>query len=98
MHPKGEYSVRKQDLIRQVAEATGQKETESAKAVNAVFDVIGSALAAGDDVSISGFGAFKVVDRPQRQGLNPQTRQPMTIEARRSPVFRPGTRLKRLLG
>jgi DNA-binding protein HU-beta len=46
-------------------------------------------------VTISGFGSFKVVERSARQGRNPQTGDAITIDARKSPVFRPGTQLKR---
>lgn len=88
-------SVRKQDLVRVVAEQSGQNESASGKAVNAVFSAIEEALAKGDEVTISGFGSFKVVERSSRQGRNPQTGEPMTIAARKSPVFRPGTQLKR---
>jgi len=87
--------VRKQDLVRAVAEATEQSEALSTKAVNAVFESIQAALADGDEVTISGFGSFKVVERAARQGRNPQTGEEMTIRARNSPVFRPGTQLKR---
>ncbi|HYJ13152.1 MAG TPA: HU family DNA-binding protein [Thermomicrobiales bacterium] len=87
--------MRKQDLVRVVAESTGQSEVAATRAVNAVFDSIEQALAGGDEVAISGFGTFKVVERSSRQGRNPQTGDPMTIEARKSPVFRPGTQLKR---
>jgi len=87
--------MRKQDLVRVVAESTGQSEVAATRAVNAVFDSIEQALASGDEVAISGFGTFKVVERSSRQGRNPQTGDPMTIEARKSPVFRPGTQLKR---
>lgn len=87
--------MRKQDLVRAVAESTGQSESASSKAVNAVFDAVESWLADGEEVTISGFGSFKVVERSSRQGRNPQTGEPMTIAARRSPVFRPGTQLKR---
>jgi DNA-binding protein HU-beta len=87
--------MRKQDLVRVVAETTGQTEAAATRAVNAVFDSIEQALADGDEVAISGFGTFKVVERSSRQGRNPQTGDPMTIEARKSPVFRPGTQLKR---
>jgi len=87
--------MRKQDLVREVAGATGQNETASTKSVNAVFSAIESALADGDEVTISGFGSFKVVERSARQGRNPQTGAAITIDARKSPVFRPGTQLKR---
>ncbi|HEV2073364.1 MAG TPA: HU family DNA-binding protein [Thermomicrobiales bacterium] len=87
--------MRKQDLVRAVAEATQQNEGSSSKAVNAVFSAIEDALSSGDEVTISGFGSFKVVERAARQGRNPQTGEEMTIKARKSPVFRPGTQLKR---
>lgn len=87
--------MRKQELVRAVAEATGQSDAASTKAVNAVFDAIQEALADGDEVTVSGFGSFKVVERAARQGRNPQTGEEMTIRARKSPVFRPGTQLKR---
>ncbi len=90
--------MRKQDLIRHVAEATGQNEAASARAVNALFSAIETSLAKGEEVSISGFGSFKVVERSTRKGRNPQTGEPITIDARRSPVFRPGTQLKRVVG
>ena len=89
--------MRKQDLVRAVAEATDSSESAATRAVNAVFESIERALADGDEVAISGFGTFKVVERSSRQGRNPQTGDPMTIEARKSPVFRPGTQLKRLV-
>jgi DNA-binding protein HU-beta len=87
--------VRKQNLVRTVAEETGQSEAQATKAVNAVFDAIEKALSEGDEVTISGFGSFKVVERSAREGRNPQTGDPITIAARKSPVFRPGTQLKR---
>ena len=90
--------MRKQDLIRQVAQETGQTEAAAGRAVNAVFSAITQTLAGGDEVNISGFGAFRVVERSARQGRNPQTGAEMTIGARRSPAFRPGTQLKRAVG
>jgi uncharacterized protein (DUF2267 family) len=45
--------VRKQDLVRSVAEETGQNETQATKAVNAVFSSIEKALASGDEVTLS---------------------------------------------
>jgi DNA-binding protein HU-beta len=90
--------MRKQDLIRAVAKQTGKPESQITPIVNAVFDVIQDALAEGDEVAISGFGTFRVVERPAREGRNPQTGQPMLIGAGKSPAFRPGAALKRAVG
>jgi DNA-binding protein HU-beta len=87
--------VRKQDLVREVANAANLSEAQATKAVNAVFDSIQSSLARNDEVQLSGFGSFKVVERAAREGRNPRTGESMQIAARRSPTFKPGTQLKR---
>ncbi len=90
--------MRKQDLARTVAQRTKQSESQATAAVNAVFDVIQEALATGDEVRISGFGAFRVIDRSPRQGRHPRSGAPMRIGARRSAAFRAGSQLKRSIG
>ena len=85
----------KQDLIKIVASETGLSEAQAGKAVNAFLMSIHDHLARNVEVQISGFGSFKVVERAAREGRNPRTGETMTIEARRSPTFKPGTQLKR---
>ena len=87
--------MRKQDLIREVANAANLSESQATKAVNAMFDAIQSSLARNDEVQLSGFGSFRVVERAAREGRNPRTGESMQIAARRSPTFKPGTQLKR---
>jgi DNA-binding protein HU-beta len=87
--------VRKQDLIREVANEANLSEAQATKAVNAFLDAIHNSLANNNEVQISGFGSFKVVERAGREGRNPRTGEAMTIAARRSPTFKPGTQLKR---
>lgn len=87
--------MRKQELVKAVAEELGKSESEASNAVNAVFSVISDNLAKGQDVTVSGFGSFKVVERSAREGRNPQTGEAMTIAAKKAPVFRAGTQLKR---
>lgn len=87
--------MRRDDLKRAVAKSTGLSDAQADNAVRAVFASIEQALADGQEVTISGFGSFRVAERPARDGLHPQTRQPMKIEARKSPAFKPGARLTR---
>ncbi len=87
--------MRKSDLIKAVAERTGARQSQVAPIVNAVFQTIQDALAKGEEVSIAGFGTFRVSERARRRGRNPRTNEPIEIPARRSPSFRPGTQLKR---
>ncbi len=90
--------MRKQDLIRVVARQTNQSEAQTTATINATIDAIQGALAAGEEVTISGFGSFRVVERAAREGRNPRTGDKMTIGPRRSPAFRAGTQLKRAVG
>ena len=90
--------MRKQDLVRAVAREARLTESQANTAVGAVFESIQQALAGGDEVTISGFGSFRVVERAAREGRNPQTGSAMQIPARKSPAFRPGTQLKRAVG
>ena len=87
--------MRKQDLVKSVAQRTKQPESQVLSVVNTTFDSIRDALAAGEEVTITGFGSFRISERGAREGRNPQTGERITIASRRSPSFRPGTQLKR---
>lgn len=84
----------KTDLIAQVAANTEMSKKNAELAVNAAFDALANALTEGEKISISGFGTFEVRERAERQGINPSTREPITIAASRSIVFKPGKALK----
>ncbi len=84
----------KADLIAQVAANTEMTKKDAEKAVNAMLDALSNALIQGEKVTISGFGTFEVRERAARQGINPRTQEPITIEASRSIVFKQGKALK----
>ena len=67
---------------------------DSEKAVNAAFDTITEALAAGDKVQLVGFGAFEVKERGARIGRNPKTKEEIEIPASRVASFKVGKALK----
>lgn len=76
------------------AKATGLTKKQAAEAVNAVLDAITEALAAGQDVKITGFGGFEVKDRAARTGRNPKTGEAVEIPASKYVAFSAGTALK----
>lgn len=84
----------KVELIAAVAEAAELTKKDAEKAVSATLDVITDALKNGEKVSLVGFGTFEVRERKERQGRNPQTREPMTIPASKLPAFSAGKALK----
>jgi DNA-binding protein HU-beta len=86
--------MNKQDLIVQVAEATGLGRAEASRAVESVFDVISNALKRGDEVRLVGFGTFSCSRRKASTGRNPRTGEPMQIRESTQPKFKPGKGLK----
>lgn len=84
----------KVDLIAKVALNADMTKKDAEKAVTALFAAITDALKEGEKVAISGFGTFEVRERPEHQGLNPRTKEPITIAASRTAAFKPGKTLK----
>lgn len=72
-----------------------QKDVE--RVVSAIFDSITRALERGDRVELRGFGAFSVKQREARTGRNPRTGEPVAIEQKWTPVFKPGKDMRERL-
>ena len=86
--------MKKQDFIKTVANEAGLSQDAVSKVLAAMIDTVTNELKAGNEVNITGFGAFKVSKRAARNGVNPRTREKITIPAMNSPVFRAGKTLK----
>lgn len=86
--------MKKVEVVAAVSEKAGLTKKDSAAAVNAVIEVISESLAAGEKVSLTGFGTFSTVERKERNGRNPQTGDALVIEAKTVPKFKAGKSLK----
>ncbi len=84
----------KTDLVELIASTSDVSKVDASNALNLALDGISKALAAGDDVNITGFGKFKVAHRPERQGRNPSTGEALTIKASNQVSFSVGAGLK----
>ena len=86
--------MNKAELITSVAQKTGLTRKDADKVVASVLDTITETLAAGEKVSLVGFGTFEVKERAAHQGINPSTGEPMQIPSSKSAVFKSGKQLK----
>ena len=84
----------KTELIAAVAEKAGMTKKDAEVTVSAVIGAITAALTEGEKVQIAGFGTFEVRERCERMGLDPRTKQPITIPASKAPAFKAGKALK----
>ncbi|GAD31333.1 DNA-binding protein HU-alpha [Photobacterium leiognathi lrivu.4.1] len=86
--------MNKKDLVNHITEQADINKEQATAAVNAIVESITGALADGDDVSLVGFGTFKVTHRAAREGRNPKTGEAIQIAASKSPTFKAGKELK----
>jgi DNA-binding protein HU-beta len=86
--------VTKQEFVDRVATKSGLTRRDAGKAVEAVLDSITEALKSRQDVNFTGFGKFSTSDRAARQGVNPRTKEKVTIPAATVPKFSAGSALK----
>ena len=85
--------MNKTEFISAVAEKAGLTKMDAKKAVEAYAEVISEALNAGDKVALLGFGTFSVTEKGERQGINPKTKETITIAARKAVKFKAGSEL-----
>ena len=82
------------DLADTLADVLGTTKADARKAVDAVFAAITDAAAKGEEVSLNGFGKFKVKDTPAREGRNPATGETIKIAASKKLAFSPAKAVK----
>ena len=86
--------MNKKELIGTVAAESGLTQKEATLALNALCRVIVSTLQQGDQVTLLGFGSFTVKERPARLGRNPRSGAAISIPAKKTVRFTPGTRME----
>lgn len=87
--------MNRNDLREAIATETGLTGADADRALTAFLDAVSASLAAGDKVSLPGFGTFETRQRSARTGRNPQTGETMEIAASTAPAFKPAAALKR---
>jgi DNA-binding protein HU-beta len=77
----------KADIVDRIAEGTGLTKIETKAVVDGFMTVVSQALKDGKRIELRGFGSFAVQHRAPRMARNPQTNEPLRVEARYVPVF-----------
>ena len=85
--------MNKTELVQAIAEKTNLTKVQAKAALDATLMSIAVALKKDDKVALIGFGTFMVVKKEARQGINPATKEKITIPARKVVKFKPGTDL-----
>jgi integration host factor subunit beta len=84
----------KSELIEALATRTKTTKSAAENVVNALFETMSEALAAGNGIEIRGFGSFTVRSYKAYSGRNPRTGVPVEVTPKRLPFFRVGKEMK----
>ena len=87
-------SMKKTELVAQVAAKINLTKKDTERIVNVIFGSIIQALAQGDKVELRGFGSFRVRSRDGRDGRNPKTGVTVSIPPKKVPFFKAGKELR----
>lgn len=85
--------MNKSELVAKIAEGAGMSKVDAKKALEATLDAIVDAMKKDDKVVLVGFGTFSVAKRDERKGINPATKEVITIPAKKVVKFKTGSEL-----
>lgn len=86
--------MNKKQFIKAIAMKTGSTQKMAENFVNAFWSTVENANSNSENVTFVGYGTFGVKSRSARTTMNPKTKQPMMIAAKKVPVFKAGKNLK----
>jgi len=89
--------VNTSELVAKIAEAHSLSKTHAQAIVDSVLKTVVSAAANGEEISLPGFGKFKVKETPEREGRNPTSGERIKIAASRKLTYSPAKAVKELL-
>lgn len=86
--------MNKNELIAVMAEKAQLTKKDTEAVLKAFIETVEETLKNGGKVQLVGFGSFETRERAAREGRNPQTKEPIQIEACTVPVFKAGAAFK----
>ena len=85
----------KAELVSKIHEQSGlATKAQAEAALDALVNILTTAMKDGNSVTFTGFGSFNVIERAARKGRNPRTGMEINIPAGKAVKFTPGKALK----
>jgi DNA-binding protein HU-beta len=83
--------MNKTELISAIADEIGLGKANVKKTVDAFFSTVSKELKKGGKVTLVGHGTYHIVDKSARTGVNPRTKEPIQIPAKKVVKFKPSS-------
>ena len=87
-------SFTRKDLSNKIFKNLGFSKNMSSRIVDDIFNELVSRLCLTQSIKITSFGTFKTIDKKERIGRNPKTKEPAIISARKVIKFKPSFLVK----
>ena len=87
-------TLTKAPLIDLIAQTNGFPRNQATETVETLLEIIKTTLASGEDVMVSGFGKFRVKEKSERKGRNPNTGDDMMLAPRKVVTFKCSGKLR----
>jgi DNA-binding protein HU-beta len=87
-------NMNKDALVAEIATKNDMSKKDVEMVIDAFEEVVTKALREDVKVTLTGFGTFRASKRAERMGINPQTKEKITIPAMTVPKFTAGKALK----
>lgn len=79
--------LNKPDFVTLLAEHCKVTKKDAEAMYDSVFGTLTDAVASGEEVAIPGLGRVKIVERAARMANNPQTKEKISVPAKKTPKF-----------
>lgn len=86
--------MEKYNLVEKVAGELNLTKKDATKVIDVVFKAAAEGLANGEIVKVNGFGTFVIKTKPERNGVNPKTKEHIIVPETRVVGFKPAEALK----
>lgn len=81
--------MKKGEFIEYVTDKTGGSTKKTIEFFEVFWKSVEEQLKKGNEVCLTGVGAFRIKDRLARKGINPRTKKQINIPAKKVIVFKP---------
>lgn len=86
--------INKDALVDYISAKTDMSKREVEAVIDMLTEKIQDEIKNGSKVTLTGFGTFRISRRKAREGINPQTKERITIPEMSVPKFTAGKTLK----
>jgi len=87
--------MNKNELINALSDETTFSKKDALRFLDSFTRIVGRTLKKGEKVAITGFGSFWLSSRPERNGINPSTKERIRLPRINVPRFKPGKNLRK---